>query len=100
MSTLVTSLYAGIDPKVSPNDGFFPFMGTLRNAAGGVLSAVIVLSVIAFLIAVVMLVFGKASKSRSMSEQTTSALVWVVVGAALAGAASGLITWATGLKLF
>lgn len=96
----VTVLADKVDPNVKPNNDFFPFMGTLRDAAGGIMSVAIVISVILFVTAAVMLVISKISKSQSMAGVSTTVLIWVVAAAALIGGASGLISWATGLKLF
>ena len=87
------------DPKIKPDDSA-PFMSTLRSVAGMVLSVVLVLCGVAFLIAVVVFVFGKVSKNSHMSENAFPALIWIMVGAALAAGVSGAISWASGLTLF
>lgn len=87
------------DPKIKPDDGA-PFMATLRSVAGMVLSVVLVLCGVAFLIAICVFVFGKVSKNSHMSENAFPALIWIMVGAAMAAGVSGAISWASGLKLF
>lgn len=93
-------LLAAVDPGVKPNNNFFPFMDTLRDGAGGVISVVIVIAVIAFVVGCCMLMWAKVSKSNAAAQVSTSVLIWVTACAALAAGASGLIAWATGLKLF
>lgn len=102
LSTL--ALRAGVvlaeDPKVTSNDDFFPWMQTLRDMAGGIMSTVIVISVIAFIVAALILMVGKLSSSSDLSRKSTTILITVVMLAALVGGASGVIAWATGLQLF
>lgn len=82
------------DIKVDWN--YFPFMPTITSAAGGVMAIGMALCLIAFVVAAIFLVFAKASHNERMSEKVVSALIWVLVGAGILGAAVSLVAWASG----
>lgn len=99
MRTLLFADLMAIDPNVKPNAGFFPFMGALRDAAGGILMVVIILSVILLIAAAITLAWAKGAGAGRMSDKSASILLWVLVGAAIAGSASGIIKWVTNIPL-
>jgi hypothetical protein len=83
-----------IDPKVTANDKA-PWMGVLRDIAGGVLTTCIVLIVIILVIGVSMAVGGKLAGMASAQSTGFMILVWGFVGAAVIGSIGGLVLWAT-----
>lgn len=84
---------------VSPDYGYFPFMGTLVNIANGVSGAVIVVLVILAVIGVVLIVAGKLGSSNVAQRVGWGILVVCVVAAAIAANAGGIINWGTQQKL-
>ena len=99
MGNLPSAVVLAIDPKVTPNDNL-PFISTVRDIVGGVLTLGVVVSVAALVVAAIILVWGKVSKSSMAAQVGTSVLLWVLVGASIIGSASGLIAWAADIKLF
>lgn len=88
------------DPGITPNDSYFPFMDELKNMAGGIISIVIVVAVIAFVGGAVILMVGKLSNSSDLSRKSTTILVVICALAALVGSASALIGFFTDIPLF
>ena len=88
-----------VDPGVSTNWGFFPFMPTLKEFSGGIIAGALVLCVVAIIGSVVMLAFGKSMKSQSMSSVSSGALLWTIFASVIIGSSSGLVAWAAGIDI-
>lgn len=88
-----------LDPKVTPkNDA--PFLQPLRDLVGNVVTACLILAVLALLVGVVAFIFGRVSGSSRAQEVTLTVAVWVLIGAMIIGCASAAVAWAAGWNLF
>lgn len=88
---------AGADPGVDFNWGFFPFMQTLRDAAGGGLATALIVSVVVLALAAVMWGAGKIAGARSMQSVGFGAFCVAAVVTVLIGAANGIAAWGSGV---
>jgi len=88
---------AAVDPGVGFNFDFFPFMETLREAAGGGLATALVVSVVLLALAAVMWGVGKIAGARSMQSVGFGAFCVTAVVAILIGAANGIAVWGSNL---
>jgi hypothetical protein len=88
---------AAVDPGVGFDFDFFPFMETLREAAGGGLAAALVVSVVLLALAAVMWGVGKIAGARSMQSVGFGAFCVTGVVAVLIGAANGIAVWGSNL---
>lgn len=84
---------AAVDPGVGFDWDFFPFMASLREAAGGGLATALIVSVVLLALAAVMWGVGKISGARSMQSVGFGAFCIVAVVAVLIGAANGIAAW-------
>ncbi|WP_157085745.1 hypothetical protein [Devriesea agamarum] len=89
-----------VDPGVKIDSGFWPFTKIFQQSVGGLLFILIIASVATFAISGVMLAVAKLSNSQKVANVSTTILGWTLLGAAVVGSASGLVAWASGLKLF
>lgn len=87
-----------IDPKVRPNSDA-PFIATLQNLAGSIVTACIVIAVIALVVGAILFVVGKIGGAGRAQEVGFMVIIWVIVGAAIIGSASGLVKWGSGISL-
>lgn len=83
-------------PEIPINWSYFPFMPQVQNLAGGVMAVVLIVCVIALVVGGLVLLAGKLSSSNAMSQATVGILFWVLGVAAVVGAATALISWASG----
>ncbi|NKX94258.1 hypothetical protein HF995_13430 [Sanguibacter hominis ATCC BAA-789] len=98
-STALAVLPAKIDPGVKVNWSFFPFMKTLKDAAGGLIAVGLVIGVIGIVIGAIMLMMAKSTKSTRMSDASATVLLWVIGTSAVIASASGLIMWGASQSL-
>lgn len=85
------------DPKVTPNSGGVPWNAKLSPIAGGIMVTCLILCVVALVCAAAAFVFGKVGGNSRAAEVSIAAFPWILVGAAVMGAASGLIAWGSTL---
>lgn len=88
---------AGADPGVTFDWDFFPFMASLRDAAGGGLATALVVSVVLLGAAAIAWGVGKIAGSRSMQHVGFSGFLVMVCVTVLVGAANGIAAWGSGL---
>lgn len=93
MSPLATN------PNVTPNWTFFPFMGWLQNAVGGVIATVLVILIVVAVVGA--LVWAISKMGGAQRAQGVSGIVTVVAFAAavLVGSAAAIVTWSSGQNL-
>lgn len=91
-------LLPAVDPGVTPNENF-PIIRVLRDLAGSFVTIMIVICVVALVAGTGLLIFAKATGSSRVSDRTSGAVVWVLVGAMVIGSASGLIAWFSALPI-
>lgn len=87
-----------INPDVRPNSNA-PFIATLRDIAGSIMLAAIIIAVIAMIVGAILFVFGKIGGNGRAQDVGFMVIIWVLVGAAVIGSASGLVAWGSGLSL-
>lgn len=85
------------DPGVEPNSEGVPWNGKLSTIAGGIVVTCLILAVVGLVCAAAAFIFGKVGGNSRAAEISIAAFPWILLGAAVMGAASGLIAWATGL---
>lgn len=88
----------GIRPLV-PDAEWMGGMAWFRDIAGGLLTVVIVLCVIALVGTVGLVVYTKAAPDSGVRPVSPGRIGVVLVVAILAGSMSGLVAWGTGLPL-
>lgn len=98
VNTALARIPADINPGVTPNSDA-PFIPTLQNLAGSIMMACIVIAVIALIIGAVLFIMGKIGGNGRAQDVGFMVMVWVLVGAAVIGSASGLVAWGSGLQL-
>lgn len=89
---------AKINPGVKPNSNA-PFIKTLQDIAGSIAMASAIIAVIALIVGAVLFVFGKIGGNGRAQDVGFMVVVWVLVGAAIIGSASGLVSWGSSLTL-
>lgn len=90
---------AGADPGVDFDWGFWPFMQTLRDAAGGTLALLLIVSVVLMAVALVVWGAGKISGGRSMQQVGGGALLVTALVSIGLGAANAYARWGSGVDL-
>lgn len=98
ISAGAVSIMAKTDPNVTPNNNA-PFLATLRDLAGSIVMACLILAVIAMVCGAAAFAIGKIGGNGRATEVGFTVCVWVLVAAAVIGSASGLIFWGSGLKV-
>jgi hypothetical protein len=87
-----------IDPRVTAN-GDAPWMPAMRDIAGMVLTTCIILVVVILVIGIALAAAGKLGSMQAAQSTGWMIIVWSLVAAAGMGSASGLVFWATSIKL-
>ena len=89
---------AGADPGVGFDWDFFPFIGALRDAAGGVLATSLIVCVVIMALAAVAWGAGKLSGSRGVQSVGFSVFLIAAVATVGVGAANGIAAWGSGVN--
>lgn len=88
-----------VDPKVTPNWTFFPFMGWLQNLVGGGVAVVLVLLVLVAVIGAMVWAGSKFTGAQRMQGVSGTVVVVAFGAAVLVGSASAIIKWSAGQDL-
>lgn len=85
------------DPGVGFDWAFFPFMGTLREAVGGVLAVTLVVSVALLVLGALVWAAGRLMGSQGMQRASAAGMLVVVVAAIVIGGANAIVGWGSNL---
>lgn len=85
------------DPGVKLNDDGVPGLTLLRQMAGGLVGAGLVLCVVGAVIGAVMWAVGSSSSNHQASSRGKTGLLVSIGAAVCIGGANALVTWGSGM---